>query len=159
MAQGQIRCGTGTNALWHRDNYYTVTIIMYIYHVLINTPSDHMIHINLNMIFYTHVSYLQIHCGQIHCATGTTYGLWHRDNLCVVAKGSNTLWHRDMLYIAPHGQIHCGTGTINTLWHRDKHTVAQGQIIRCGIGTNALWHRDKCIVAQGQMHCGTGTNT
>ena len=28
---------------------------MYIYHVLINTLSAHMIHINLNMKFYTHV--------------------------------------------------------------------------------------------------------
>ena len=32
-------------------------IIMYIYHVLINTLSTHMIHINLNMIFYTHVEH------------------------------------------------------------------------------------------------------
>ena len=30
-------------------------IIMYIYHALINALSTHMIHINLNMIFYTHV--------------------------------------------------------------------------------------------------------
>ena len=32
---------------------------MYIYHALINAPSAHMIHINLNMIFYTHVQYYQ----------------------------------------------------------------------------------------------------
>ena len=30
---------------------------MYIYHALINTLSAHMIHINLNMIFYTHVEH------------------------------------------------------------------------------------------------------
>ena len=30
-------------------------IIMYIYHVLINALSAHIIHINLNMIFYTHL--------------------------------------------------------------------------------------------------------
>ena len=30
---------------------------MYIYHALINTLSAHMIHINLNMIFYTHVKH------------------------------------------------------------------------------------------------------
>ena len=30
-------------------------IIMYIYHALINALSAHMIHINLNMIFYAHV--------------------------------------------------------------------------------------------------------
>ena len=30
---------------------------MYIYHALINALSAHMIHINLNMIFYTHVEH------------------------------------------------------------------------------------------------------
>ena len=30
---------------------------MYIYHALINALSAHMIHINLNMIFYTHVKH------------------------------------------------------------------------------------------------------
>ena len=32
-------------------------IIMYIYHALIKALSAHMIHINLNMIFYTHVEH------------------------------------------------------------------------------------------------------
>ena len=32
-------------------------IIMYIYHALINALSAYMIHINLNMIFYTHVEH------------------------------------------------------------------------------------------------------
>ena len=30
---------------------------MYMYHVLINVLNIHMIHINLNMIFYTHVEH------------------------------------------------------------------------------------------------------
>ena len=30
---------------------------MYIYHALINALSAHIIHINLNMIFYTHVEH------------------------------------------------------------------------------------------------------
>ena len=30
---------------------------MYIYHALINALSAHMIHINQNMIFYTHVEH------------------------------------------------------------------------------------------------------
>ena len=34
-----------------------IIIIMYIYHVLINALSAHTIHINLNMIFYTHVKH------------------------------------------------------------------------------------------------------
>ena len=33
----------------------TIIIIMYIYHALINALSTHMININLNTIFYTHV--------------------------------------------------------------------------------------------------------
>ena len=37
---------------------------MYIYHALINALSAHMIHINLNMIFYTHV---------VHSPTKTIY--------------------------------------------------------------------------------------
>ena len=41
-----------------------VIIIMYIYHALINALSAHMIHINLNMIFYTHVE---------HSSTKTIY--------------------------------------------------------------------------------------
>ena len=32
-------------------------IIMYIYHAFINDLSAHMIHINLNKIFYTHVKH------------------------------------------------------------------------------------------------------
>ena len=31
--------------------------MIYIYHALINALSAHMIHINLNMIFYTHVEH------------------------------------------------------------------------------------------------------
>ena len=34
-----------------------IIIIMHIYHALINALSTHMIHINLNMIFYTHVEH------------------------------------------------------------------------------------------------------
>ena len=36
---------------------YLIIIIMYNYHALINALSAHMIHINLNMIFYTHVEH------------------------------------------------------------------------------------------------------
>ena len=35
-------------------------IIMYIYHMLTNVLSTHIIHINLNMIFYTHVEHSPI---------------------------------------------------------------------------------------------------
>ena len=46
-----------------------IIIIMYIYHVLINALSAHMIHINLNMIFYTHVK---------HSPTKTIYSNWEQ---------------------------------------------------------------------------------
>ena len=39
------------------DREQTLLIIMYIYHALINALRAHMIHINLNMIFYTHVDH------------------------------------------------------------------------------------------------------
>ena len=45
--------------------------IMYIYHVLINTLSAHMIHINLNLIFYTHAE---------HSPTKTVYIKYHTKN-------------------------------------------------------------------------------
>ena len=37
----------------YKERTEIIIIIMYIYHVLINAMSAHMIHVNLNMIFYT----------------------------------------------------------------------------------------------------------
>ena len=48
-----------------------IIIIMYIYHALINALSAHMIHINLNMIFYTHVK---------HSPTKTIYIKYYLEN-------------------------------------------------------------------------------
>ena len=44
---------------------------MYIYHALINALSAHMIHINLNVIFYTHVE---------HSPTETIYIKYYKCN-------------------------------------------------------------------------------
>ena len=44
---------------------------MYIYHALINALSAHMIHINLNMIFYTLVE---------HSPTKTIYIKYYKNN-------------------------------------------------------------------------------
>ena len=41
----------------HTDTDTIIIIIMYIYHALINAMSAHMLHINLNMILYTHVEH------------------------------------------------------------------------------------------------------
>ena len=39
------------------DKSITIITIMYIYHALINALSTHMIHVNLNMMFCTHVEH------------------------------------------------------------------------------------------------------
>ena len=44
---------------------------MYIYHVLINTSSAHMIHINLNTILYTHVEHSPTKTGYLRYYTET----------------------------------------------------------------------------------------
>ena len=55
----QVHCimclfGRLLGAIRHLDIYnIIIVIIMYIYHVIINALSAHMLHINLNMIFYT----------------------------------------------------------------------------------------------------------
>ena len=53
------------------DKRLIIIIIMYIYHALINALSAHMIHINLNMIFYTHVK---------HSPTKTIYIKYYLEN-------------------------------------------------------------------------------
>ena len=47
-----------------------ITILMYIYHALINALSAHMIHINRNMIFYTLV---------VHSPTKTIYIKYYKE--------------------------------------------------------------------------------
>ena len=48
-----------------------IIIMMYIYHALISALSAHMIHINLNIIFYTHVE---------HSPTKTIYIKYYEKN-------------------------------------------------------------------------------
>ena len=52
-------------------------IIMYIYHALINALNAHMIHINLNMIFYTHVE---------HSSTKTIYIKYYKKKIYIYKK-------------------------------------------------------------------------
>ena len=47
----------GTNFMNCVCAYDLIIIIMYIYHMLINVLSAHMIHVNLSIIFYTHVGH------------------------------------------------------------------------------------------------------
>ena len=48
---GRLKLGGGGGGV------VMIMVIMYIYHVLINALSAHMMHINLNMIFHTHVEH------------------------------------------------------------------------------------------------------
>ena len=57
---------------------------MYIYNVLINALSAHMKHINLNMIFYTHVE---------HSPTKTIYIKYHTKNTTKNALQTHTHTH------------------------------------------------------------------
>ena len=57
---------------------------MYIYHALINALSAHMIHINLNMIFYTHVK---------HSPTKTIYIKYYLKNLLFFINNNNNKKH------------------------------------------------------------------
>ena len=64
---------------------------MYIYHALINALSAHMIHINLNMIFYTHVE---------HSPTKTIYIKYNTENQ------TNTPLHTHPTTPPPHTHTH-----------------------------------------------------
>ena len=58
---------------------------MYIYHALINTLSAHMIHIDINMIFYTHIE---------HHPTRTVYIKYYKNkNALHTHTNTNTHTH------------------------------------------------------------------
>ena len=64
---------------------------MYIYHVLLDTPSAHMTHINLNTIFYTHVEYSPIKT--IYIKYYTLYGDKKQHNCNQFKQYSHTHTH------------------------------------------------------------------
>ena len=57
---------TACRLAWMCVSVMLLIIIMYIYHALINALSAHMIHINLNMIFYTYVEHSTIKTNYIN---------------------------------------------------------------------------------------------
>ena len=61
-----------------------IIIIMYIYHAIINALSAHVIHINLNMIFYTHVE---------HSSTKTIYVKYYKKYIKTTKCTTNTRAH------------------------------------------------------------------
>ena len=86
--------------------FIALIIIMYIYHALINALSAHMIHINLNMIFYTHVE---------HSPTKTIYIKYYTEkqtNICTTHTHTHT--HASM-HVHTHTCMHTCTHT-HTQW-------------------------------------------
>ena len=65
--------GQGRVSLRQERCFHKEIIIMYIYHALINALSAHMIHINLNMIFYTHVKHSPTKTIYIKYCLGSKY--------------------------------------------------------------------------------------
>ena len=75
---------------------------MYIYHALINALSAHMIHINLNMIFYTHVE---------HSPTKTIYIKYYIKNNLKNAVQTHTHVRTHAPPPPPHTHTHTHTLT------------------------------------------------
>ena len=75
---------------------------MCIYHALINTQSTHMIHINLNTVFYTHVQhsptetiYIRYYMGT--CMHTRTHTLWllQKLGINISCVGVEILWEEE----------------------------------------------------------------
>ena len=67
IRDGEPRTSTSTFTQLMSSGLKLIIIIMYIYHALINALRAHMIHINLNMIFLTHVEHSPIKTIYIKC--------------------------------------------------------------------------------------------
>ena len=79
---------------------FSLIIIMYIYHALINALSAHMIHINLNMILYTHAE---------HSPTKTIYIKYYKKqnkNKNVLQTNTHTHTHTHTQTVAETGYLY-----------------------------------------------------
>ena len=82
------------------NGYVLIIIKIYIYHALINALGTHMIHVNLNMIFCTHVE---------HNPTKTIYIKYYTE------KQTHTL------HTHTHTQVHACTHTYTHTTHTHTH--------------------------------------
>ena len=86
--------------------HINVIIIMYIYCMLINTLSAHIVHINLNIIFYTHVEHSPI-----------------KNNLHKVLYGNtHTHIHTQKMNLNVHDTDQYHTSYMRTCAHTHTHT-------------------------------------
>ena len=111
---------------WHIFiiNLYQQIIIMYIYHALINALSTHMIHVNLNIIFCTHVE---------HSPTKIIYMKYYTEKQTphTHCNEFKCVWHWSVSYI-----IHALTAHTHT---RNDHSRNWVLIL---IGAEILWEEE-----------------
>ena len=104
-----------------------IILIIYIYHAFINVLSTHIIHINLNMIFYTHLYlYMQSDCelqacdwfGTVRLRTPSLWLVWYSqvESSKPVVRGSPS-WGTCLLLW--HGLV------VNSLWPTAVHVATQ----------------------------------
>ena len=106
-----------------------------IYHALINTLSAHLIHINLNMIFYTHVE---------HSSTKTIYVKYYMEKQ-TNAHTTHThtpqwicVWHWSVSYIID-ARTHLLT---HTHTHTQAHTDCSRYWVLILVGEKILWEEN-----------------
>ena len=91
--------------------FYLIIIIMYNYHAFNNAMGTHMIYINLNMIFYTHVE---------HSPTKTIYIKYYMEKQTCKRACTHAHTH---IHTYIHAQTHTCTNT-HTCTHTQTHTHA-----------------------------------
>ena len=108
--------------------FYLIIIIMYNDHAFNNALGTHMIYINLNMIFYTHVE---------HSPTKTIYIKYYMEKqTCTCA--------------CTHARTHARTHT-HTHTYMHKHTHAQTHT-HARTHTHTHMHTHTCMHAQTHTH-------
>ena len=119
-----------------------IIIMMYIYHVPINAPSAHMIHINLNIIFCTHVEHSPTKTIYIKCytekqtSTRTTNTRTHTHTQWQLVNGNNKASSQSLTSHQLHRKKHShNTHRVKILFHQFKTQVAKSQVclIHCYI--------------------------
>ena len=113
---------------------------MYIYHALINALSAHMIHINLNIIFYTHVE---------HSPTKTVYIKYSKNDFV------NTHYNIHM-HICTHTRTHSRMHTHTRTHARRQARTHAHRHARAHTHTHTHTHNDcsrNWVLISGWKHC------
>ena len=99
---------------WRTKILSVIIIIMSIYHALINAPSAHMIHINLQMIFYTDCSK--------HAHTHTWMHTHTHAHTCILTiQNLIYTWFKQPTETWGGGRQECGMETWQVYWLRKRN--------------------------------------